>query len=482
MILSIWLVSLMLLGVLYYFIPYITDKNIHTLLVDNAKQMVQQMKLTRSYYLKNIVNSIQAHTNDFNFVALHKGNPTNLPLPSTLIHDLNELYSKKTGIKFRTYSAFPFKNRVERKLSAQDKEVLKQIYSSPNGTYVFETNDEDPTLHIAVADYMENISCVNCHNNHPDRTWDTNKWAVGDVRGVIEISTPLKKPLMYLKNIKMTILGTIIFLGFIFIAYYSVLFLRREDELLDTNRLLDERVKEEIEKNKEKEQILVQKSKLSSMGEMLNNISHQWRQPLSELSTVLMNIDIKYQNRQLTHDFMETKMKKAENILEYLSDTIDDFKNFFAPSKKQEHFSLLKSIESTFQIYDFSTLLEIKIEVPKELIIYGFKTEFSQVLLNIISNAKDAHKEQQTKNPYLSFYTKQTQTEVILYIEDNAGGINTKHIDKVFNLYHTDKKEGSGIGLYMSKLIIENHFGGRISVSNIEDGCCFTIELPLRPS
>lgn len=479
MILSVWLLSIMLLVVLYYFIPYIIKKDVRTLLVDNAQQMVQQMKLTRSYYLKNIVNDIQKDSNHFNFVARHKDNPRNLPLPSTLIHDLSELYTQETGIKFRTYSAYPFKNRIDRVLSQNDKKVLQNIYETSNGTYIFESNTDKPFLHVAIADYMENESCVKCHNTHPDRTWQSSKWKIGDIRGVIEISTPLKKPFIQLEHIKKTILGSILFLGFILIIYYSIIFLKREDELLKLNRLLDQRVKEEIEKNKEKEQILIQKSKLSSMGEMLNNISHQWRQPLSELSSVLMHIDIKYQNKQLDNHFMKKKMHKAENILEYLSHTIDDFKNFFAPSKEKESFSLLETIRHTFQIYDLKSSVDISIDIPKELSIFGFKTELSQVILNMISNAKEAHEKQQTLDPYIHLYTKQEEKNITLHIEDNAGGIKTTPITQIFTLYYTNKEEGSGIGLYMSMLIIEKHFNGSIAVVNTPKGCHFKLTFPL---
>ncbi len=479
--LSVWIFSLLILTVLYFFIPYVTEKNIDTMIVDNSKRMVEQVKLTRTYYLNNIVSKIKNQKTNFNFVANHHENKHTLPLPSTLVHDLGKIFTKKTGIGFRTYSNFPFKNRQDRILSDHDKEVLSRISQTKDGLYVSKVivNNES-ILKIAVADYMEQ-ACVNCHNHHPDRTWADNKWKVGDIRGVIEISTPLTKPIAQIKHIKQSILWSMGMLFSLLILYYSWLFLRREDELLNMNELLDKRVAIEMEKNKEKEQILIQKSKLSSLGEMLANIAHQWRQPLSELSTLLMNIDIRYQNNNLDKEFMDKKMQKSEKLLDYLSYTIDDFQNFFKLEKSKSNFNLGKVIKSTLNISNIHTNENISVilDVDDTLNIYGYQTELSQVLLNIISNAKEALLSHETSNAFIKISTFSKDHKIHIYIEDNAGGIAKEHIKQVFDLYYShNKNDGSGIGLYMSKLIIEKHFLGQITVHNTNDGAVFSLILP----
>lgn len=472
-ILWLGLLSFSILIALYYFIPYSTKENVRSILVSNAKQMVEQMKLTRSYYLQNVVSNIKNEKSKFKFVAQHKEDNFKLPLPSTMIHDLSSLYTQKTGIGFRTYSYLPFKNREDRILSMQDKEILEKIKETPNGIYIFENTEERAILKVAVADFMNDISCVECHNNHPDRTWEKDKWNLNDIRGVIEISMPLDEPLAQISQIKNTILWSMGIIFLVFMVYYSILYLKREDELLERNKELDKKVAIEIEKNKEKEQILIQKSKLSSMGEMLNNISHQWRQPLSELSSILMNIEMRYSHDKLDKTFMTQKMKKAENLLNYLSYTIDDFKNFFAPTKEKERFNLSELIQSTVNISN----MEIELSTDKEIFLFGYPTELSQVLLNILSNAKDAFISNDTKNNKLSIISTKDENTIYITVSDNAGGIKAQDIEDIFKLYYTEKKNGSGIGLYMSRLIIEKHFNGNLRAFNAKNGATFEIAL-----
>jgi signal transduction histidine kinase len=476
-IISLWLVSFAILMFLYYLIPSIIEQNIQTLIVDSSKRMVQQIKLTRTYYLDNIMGKIQEQNSDFHFVALHEKDAHALPLPSTVIHDLSELYTKQLGTGFRTYSNFPFKNRSSRVLSIHDKEVLDDINFNSSGLHIDKISIEGkPVLKVAVADYMKE-SCVECHNNHPNKTWKNSKWKVGDIRGVIEISTPITKEMSNIENTKNMILISIAILFALLILYYSFLFLKREDELLIVNKILDERVKAEVEKNKEKEQILIQKSKLSSMGEMLNNIAHQWRQPLNELSSLLMNIDTRYHQNSLDKKFMEAKIQKSEVLVEYLSHTIDDFKDFFNVNKEKKNFNLEKLINSTLNISNIKTHKNIAVEltVDKEVNYYGLETELSQVLLNIISNAKDAILNNNIEQGYILISVLKNKDAIEISIEDNAGGISQENLEKVFELYYTTKKNGSGIGLYMSKLIIEKHFLGEIQLSSLKGKTKFEI-------
>lgn len=254
-------------------------------------------------------------------------------------------------------------------------------------------------------------------------------------------------------------------------------------ELEVLNQSLEEKVKEEIEKNREKEQLLVQKSKFIALGEMISNIAHQWRQPLSELSSILMFIKFKYSINALDDYTMETKSKEADKVLEYMSHTIDDFRNFFMPKKEKEEFYLLKAVEIVMNIIS-STLanynIKISITIDENIKITTYLNEYKQVLLNIINNAKDVLIEKDIKNPLIKIHTFEDDNYIVLYIEDNGGGILVEPKGKIFEPYFTTKEDshGTGIGLYMSKIIVEKNMKGRLRVKNIKNGAQFAIFIP----
>lgn len=477
---SIWIISITMILSLFFFIPFITEKNITELVVENSKNSVEQIKLTRTYYLDSVVSDIKKHNPNMKFLVDHINDEKALPLPATLIHDLGEIYSKNSGIKFRTYSDFPFKNREDRVLSKKDKEVLEKLEKS-NGLVVLKDEVANkPVLKVAIADYMSESSCVKCHNNHPNKTWDSNKWKVGDIRGVIEIITPLEEPIKRNKQMRNMILAFISLLFLLLIIYYSYMLVKREDELLKINEILDKKVKEEIAKNREKEQVLVQKAKLSSMGEMINSIAHQWRQPLSELSSLLMNIELRYRLGKLDKDFLESKMNKSEVILEFMSNTIEDFRSFFKIDKKKTSFTLRSVFDDSLNILQMSLSnndIKIDLNIDEDIQIYGYKNELSQVILNLLVNSKEELIRKEIENPKIDIEVKSIDARVEISIKDNAKGIDKDLLDKVFDLYFTTKKNGSGIGLYISKIIIEKHFLGKLEVQNVKDGIEFKIVL-----
>ena len=254
-------------------------------------------------------------------------------------------------------------------------------------------------------------------------------------------------------------------------------------ELKELNQFLEEKVKEEIEKNREKEQLLVQKSKFIALGEMISNIAHQWRQPLSELSSILMFIKFKYSIGALDENTMETKSKEADKVLEYMSHTIDDFRNFFMPKKEKEEFYLLKAVEIVITIIS-STLanynIKISISIDENIKTTTYLNEYKQVILNIINNAKDVLIEKNINNPWIKIYAIEDNNYVVLYIEDNGGGILVEPKTKIFEPYFTTKEDGhgTGIGLYMSKIIVEKNMKGKLRVKNINNGALFAIYTP----
>ncbi len=253
-------------------------------------------------------------------------------------------------------------------------------------------------------------------------------------------------------------------------------------ELENLNRTLESRVSEEIQKNRDQEQLLIQKSKFIALGEMISNIAHQWRQPLSQLSALLMTLKLKYNMDKLDKSAMEIKCIEAENIVEYMSHTIDDFRNFFMPNKDKKTFSIQTSIDEVLRIIGMSITnqdIAIEINILHDEYIVGYKSEYEQVILNLLSNAKDAIIASGKKGGKITISLESDETNVRLIIQDNGGGIRIEPLERIFEPYVSTKEqnEGTGIGLYMAKLIIEKSMRGKLEAKNENGGAIFTIEL-----
>lgn len=226
------------------------------------------------------------------------------------------------------------------------------------------------------------------------------------------------------------------------------------------------------------EKILIQKSKMAAMGEMIGNIAHQWRQPLAQISGLFFDIESAYDYKELDKKYLSNRVNEANDLLEYMSKTIDDFRNFFNPNSKKEDFFIEDAIKSAINIVK-PTLnyhkIEISVSIDLKYKIDGYKNEYAQAVVNIISNAKDILIDRKIANPKIKIYLD-TKDEVKLCIADNAKGVDKKIIDKIFDPYFTTKYEyGTGIGLYMTKLIIEEKMNGTISVKNSKEGAVFSI-------
>lgn len=230
--------------------------------------------------------------------------------------------------------------------------------------------------------------------------------------------------------------------------------------------------------NKSFENMLLQQSRLAKSGEMIENITHQFRQPLNNISYILINLKKKYENKRLDSEYFEKKVNQANSQLNFLSKTIDDFKEFYAPSKKKEYFSIKEVIENVSTILsadlkkrNIQFLIDFK--VSEDIKMFGIRNELSQVLLALISNANDALKD--TEKPIIKVEVDSTSAEVILKVKDNAGGIKKRIMDKIFEPYFTTKENGSGIGLYLTKIIIKDSFNGKIEVENDKEGAVFSL-------
>jgi signal transduction histidine kinase len=224
------------------------------------------------------------------------------------------------------------------------------------------------------------------------------------------------------------------------------------------------------EKQKMQQSLLLQQSRLASMGEMISIIAHQWKQPLNFLSMVNMNL------RRMHKEDKNSSMLivEANKQIEYMSNTIDSFRDFYNPSKQKEHFSTEEALNHVLTIVSSalsSAKITIKTTITQDFKLYGNRNEFEQVLLNLINNAKDALIERKIENPKIDITIDKQQ----LTIKDNAKGIKKEYLNKIFDPYFSTKKNSDGIGLYISKMIIEQELNGTLNVKINQEGTAFII-------
>ena len=230
------------------------------------------------------------------------------------------------------------------------------------------------------------------------------------------------------------------------------------------------------EEKEQQKELMVHQSKLASMGEMIGNIAHQWRQPLTYLSYNFMTLKEAENQNILDKTFLNKKLDEATKQLEFMSQTIDDFKDFYVPTKEKELFSLAKATSQTLELMQNSLQhdkIEVKLNIKEDLEIKNYKNEYKQVLLNLLSNAKDILVQRDIKSPKITIIINKKN----ITISDNGGGIDSKIITRIFEPYFTTKKGNSGVGLYMSKMIVEKNMEGVLKVENSSMGAVFTLIL-----
>ncbi len=263
-------------------------------------------------------------------------------------------------------------------------------------------------------------------------------------------------------------------------------------ELQEINDYLAIKIGKEVANSRKKDLIMFQQSKLASLGEMLGNVAHQWRQPLGSLMMIIQSFQTKMSLGKLSYEFVEQKVEDALLLSENMSNTLNDFQNFFSPNKDKALFKVKDCVAHSVQLSKY--LLEreninLRHIIVDDLEIYGFYNELSHVFLNIISNAKDALKNNENQKK-IKIVVKKHNENIRINIYDNAGGIEENIIPLIFEPYYTTKYKsaGTGIGLYMSKQIIEKHMNGIIKCKNVfnkvdgfnlEYGALFIIDIPL---
>ena len=409
--------------------------------------------------------------------------------PAFMTRMISDIASLRDGFKLKITS-----NKLINRNNAPDeyeKYILDKFEKNPDVPYYWDIKENKFRFVGALKTQKD---CLKCHL--------FQGYKVGDVRGGISITFDVKEEFMQLAEINKDKEQTILFLivagvgSLITLLIYQNI--KRKDEkkisnlnesleikvkeLDEFNKTLHKKVKEEVVKQREKENLLIQQSKMAAMGEMIGNIAHQWRQPISAVSAIIMNIKWTAIEQGINRGFLDERMKEANEQLSYMSQTIEDFITFFKPNKDKESFTLNDEVRKAYHILKASLEngnINVQIYSRSIISIFGYVSEFSQVVLNIISNAKDVLIERGVKEPKIKIYLHQDKENTYCEISDNAGGIKNEIKEKIFEPYFTTKeRNGTGIGLYISKEIIHKHMNGTLKVENIKEGANFIIAIP----
>jgi C4-dicarboxylate-specific signal transduction histidine kinase len=253
----------------------------------------------------------------------------------------------------------------------------------------------------------------------------------------------------------------------------------KQHQLESLNRSLEERIETAIKELRQKDQTLIQQNRLAAMGEMINNIAHQWRQPLNLISLIIQGLP---ECKDLSQDKLDHEIERIMGIILYMSQTIDDFRYFFRQDKEKTRFTANQAVAKAVEFINPGMNdkgISIAITEQPEVCIFGHSNEYAQVLLNILSNARDALVERSVASPRIDISISRTEERSVVTITDNGGGISPEIMPRIFDPYFTtkEKMQGTGIGLYMSKIIIEQNMGGSLTARNTKDGVAFRIEV-----
>ncbi len=246
------------------------------------------------------------------------------------------------------------------------------------------------------------------------------------------------------------------------------------------NRNLEKRIQEEVAKNREKDHILIQHSRLAAMGEMIASIGHQWRQPLNSLSLLIQDVREALEFGEIDDQYIDRFTRESMIQIKHMSSTINDFRKFYKQNKEKIPFTVGESIEDALSIFSSSLKnhgIQVEFEYRGQQMAYGYPNEYSQVVLNILTNARDAFVEKEINNRKMKIKIDETDEFITAEFIDNAGGIEPALIQKVFDPYFTTRPHGTGLGLYMTKMILEN-MNGNVTVENTGDGVIISLSVP----
>ena len=383
---------------------------------------------------------------------------TSLHLAEMVEHFL-KIFSRKTGALASVYWEYDTKTQNYTKLCLNGKKAFQEFFTPPSsfmhGALIHYDNANDKYfLHVKIEEDW--ISFI----------FQTSEVEIELIQSIIgSFQSKLENAVRACKN---------------------------HLELIEINQTLERRVEEEVQKNREKDQHILQQSRLAQMGEMISMIAHQWRQPLGSISAVAASIKFKTTLNRFDYTtpegieasklFLSDAMSKIESYVQFLTHTIDDFRNFFKPNKQKESVTLAQLVNRTLDIIGKALEINgitIKVETRASHEIFTYANEVTQVILNILKNAEDVIKEREIAHAQILITIENEDSWQIISIEDNAGGIPEHVLPHIFEPYFSTKSEknGSGLGLYMSKTIIEEHCDGEILATNSPVGAKFIIKL-----
>ena len=230
----------------------------------------------------------------------------------------------------------------------------------------------------------------------------------------------------------------------------------------------------------EKNEILIHQSKMATLGEMIGVIAHQLKQPLNTLSLYCSDVKDSYKHNEIDDEFIAKFDGDTKEQIQFMSETIDGFIDFFSPHKEKKVFLVKEALDKTLSLLSKqmeNNNIEIISSVGEETA-FGIETELEQVILNLITNAKDAFNERKVENRVINITSLNKDKYTVLMIEDNAGGIKEENLEKIFDPYFTTKSYGTGTGLYMVKLVIKTSFSGDLKIQNSKNGAKFIIVVP----
>ena len=255
----------------------------------------------------------------------------------------------------------------------------------------------------------------------------------------------------------------------------------KQRQLETVNANLERRVAETVSELRTKDRILIQQGRQAAMGEMISNIAHQWRQPLNVLALIVQELRLTYGSKNFGRESLESSVGKAMELIQHMSQTIEDFRNYFKPDKAKTSFKASQAVAKTLALAEAnlkSMAIETEVRVTDDPEIFGYPNEYSQVLLNMLLNSRDAFEANESAGPRtITIEVGSSGAGSLVTVTDNAGGIPEEIMEKIFDPYFTTKgpDKGTGIGLYMAKTIIEKNMNGRLTVRNTGNGAEFRI-------
>ncbi len=420
-------------------------------------------------------------------------------LPVRTNDEISQTFSRMVGNKatIRTVSDRP--RNISNKANINEMNIIAYFNKNPEKESYFKT-EENATFYYAQPLYITK-TCLKCHGKKTEAlktirdTYDkAYDYKIGDLRGIISIKITKKEVVdnidnNFYRDIKATITLYILFLIAIYLTIRIIIKNEQQHSII-----LENKVQEQVKQLREQDNTLLQQSKMAEMGEMIGNIAHQWRQPLSVISTSASGIKLKNEYDTLDDEYIETSVDSIVKSTQHLSQTIDDFRNFIKGDKEKKLFKINDNINTDLEILKgmlkYNDIL-IELDIDDSVEIESFPNELTQVIINIINNAKDALVEKKIKNKYIFISTKKENSEFIsLLIKDNGEGIKPEIIEKIFDPYFTTKHQtqGTGLGLYMTHKIIKESLKGEVTVKNTSyeykgenyTGAQFIIKLPYK--